>query len=98
MVVLVVVDVCLSISPPTRPASPPLSPSPSTPSFGVFFARFDFLRGSFFFSSSVGVTPLNGTMQPSVKLKLLVSLELLKRGFCTCMHSYTLPYAMYIAN
>lgn len=54
---------------------------------------FDFLRGFF-----VGVTPLNGTMQPSVKLKLLVSLELLKRGFYTCMHSYTLPYAIDIAN
>lgn len=53
-------------------------------------ALFDFLRGFF-----VGVTPLNGTMQPSVKLKLLVSLELLKRGFYTCMHSYTLPYYRY---
>lgn len=61
---------------------PPLSP-----------VLFDFLRGFF-----VGVTPLNGTMQPSVKLKLLVSLELLKRGFYTCMHSYTLPYAIDIAN
>lgn len=60
---------------------------------GVFFAHFDFLRGFF-----VGVTPLNGTMQPSVKLKLLVSLELLKRGFYTCMHSYTLPYTIDIAN
>lgn len=53
-----------------------------------------FLRGFFF----EGVTPLNGTMQPSVKLKLLVSLELLKRGFYTCMHSYTLPYAIDIVN
>lgn len=46
----------------------------------------------------MGVTSLNGTMQPSVKLKLLVSLELLNRGFYTCMHSYTLAYAIDIAN
>lgn len=69
-----------------------LHPPPPSP-VGVFFALFDFLRGFF-----VGVTPLNRTMQPSVKLKLLVSLELLKRGFYTCMHSYTLPYAIDIAN
>lgn len=61
-----------------------LHPPPPSP------VLFDFLRGFF-----VGVTPLNGTMQPSVKLKLLVSLELLKRGFYTCMHSYTLPYYRY---
>lgn len=69
-----------------------LHPPPPSP-VGVFFTLFDFLRGFF-----VGVTPLNRTMQPSVKLKLLVSLELLKRGFYTCMHSYTLPYAIDIAN
>ena len=80
-----VVVVCLSPSLPALSFSipPPLSPR----------SFFDFLRGFF-----VGVTPLNGTMQPSVKLKLLVSLELLKRGFYTCMHSYTLPYAIDIAN
>lgn len=59
----------------------------------VCFSFSDFLRGFF-----VVVTPLNGTMQPSVKLKLLVSLELLKRGFYTCMLSYTLPYTIDIAN
>lgn len=75
---------------PSLPSLPLcLSPSPS--SVAHFFLIFS---GAFF----VGVTLLNGTMQPSVKLKLLVSLELLKRGFYTCMHSYTLPYAIDIAN
>lgn len=49
----------------------------------VCFSFFLIFSEAFF----VGVTPLNRTMQPSVKLKLLVSLELLKRGFYTCMHS-----------
>lgn len=75
---------------PSLPSLPLcLSPSPSS------VARFFLIFSEAFF---VGVTLLNGTMQPSVKLKLLVSLELLKRGFYTCMHSYTLPYAIDIAN
>lgn len=60
-----------------------LSPSPSSVTHWCVLRSFWFSQRLFF----VGVTPLNGTMQPSVKLKLLVSLELLKRGFYTCMHS-----------
>lgn len=78
---------------PSLPLSRSVFLHPPPPSPGVFFVLFDFLWGFF-----VGVTRLNGTMQSSVKLKLLVSLELLKRGFYTCMHSYTLPYAIDIAN
>lgn len=67
---------------------PPLSP------IGVF-SPFLIFSEAFF---CVRATSLNGTMQSSVKLKLLVSLELLKRGFYTCMHSYTLQYAIDIVN
>lgn len=79
---------CLSLLRPMRP-----SPSPFAVTHWCVFTLFDFLR-SFF----VRATSLNGTKQSSVKLKLLVSLELLKRGFYTCMHSYTLPYAIDIVN
>lgn len=62
-----------------------LSPSPSSVThWCVFHSVFCIFSEAPFF---VGVTPLNGTMQPSVKLKLLVSLQLFKRGFYTCMLS-----------
>lgn len=64
-----------------------LPPSSSSETHGCVFSSFSFSQRVFSFLGVVGVTPVNGTMQPSVKLKLLVSLELLKRGFYTCMHS-----------
>lgn len=82
------VVVCLWCAPCVLLHPPSLSP------IGVF-SLFLIFSEAFFF---VRATSLNGTMQPSVKLKLLVSLESLKRRFYTCMHSRTLPYAIDIVN